>query len=144
MYLKLNRLIIEIKTQERALISRDVFFKILFVGWGGQKLKARTVGLKPTLIKHMPHADRLNMGGRHRAGFTCRLSRLKPRASKKMGVSSRTIKTFFSLHRYLQWKTEHLRTCIPFFCSYYTDIFSENMTSEDVKTFFFRSSNQYV
>ena len=32
----------------KELKSRNVFLKILFVGWGEQKLKARTVGLKPT------------------------------------------------------------------------------------------------
>ena len=30
------------------VISRNVLFKILFVGWGEQNLEARTVGLKPT------------------------------------------------------------------------------------------------
>ena len=83
------------------------------------------------------------MNRRYRAGFTCRLSKLKSRASKNMGASSRTIKSFFSLHRYFQRKTEHLRTCIPLFALHYTDIFSENRTSEHVKTFF-RSSSQSV
>ena len=32
----------------KELKSRDYFFKILFVGWGRQKLESRTVGLKPT------------------------------------------------------------------------------------------------
>ena len=32
----------------KELKSRDVLFKIVFVGWGRQKLEARTVGLKPT------------------------------------------------------------------------------------------------
>ena len=71
------------------------------------------------------------------AGFSHKLSRLKPKASEKMGTSSQTMKTlFFSLRRCFQWKTEHLRTCISFFALHYTDIFSENRTSEDVKTFF--------
>ena len=48
MHLKLNRPTIEIKTQERALQSRDVFFKILFVERGERKPEARTVGPKPT------------------------------------------------------------------------------------------------
>ena len=39
--------------------------------------------------------DRLNIDCRHRAGFMCRLSRLNPTASEKMGASSRTMKTFF-------------------------------------------------
>ena len=32
----------------KELTSRDVFLKILFVGWGEQKLEVRTVGLKAT------------------------------------------------------------------------------------------------
>ena len=81
------------------------------------------------------------MGCRHRAGFTYRLSRLKPRASEKLGDLIINNEDFFSLHQYFQWKTEHLRTCTPFFALHYTDIFSENRTSEDVKTYFC-SSNQ--
>ena len=34
--------------RRKELKSRDVFLKFLFVGWGEQKLEARTVGLKPT------------------------------------------------------------------------------------------------
>ena len=37
----------------KELKSRDVFFKILFVGRGEQKLEARAVGLKPTSIGHV-------------------------------------------------------------------------------------------
>ena len=48
--------------------------------------------------------------------LTYRLSRLKPRASEKMGASSRIIKTFFcSLHQYFHGKTEHMSTCLSFF-----------------------------
>ena len=84
------------------------------------------------------------MDCRYRAGFTYRLSRLKPRASEKMGgLIKNDGDLFFFLHRYSQWKTKHLRTedDIPFFALHQTDIFSENRTSEDVKTFFC-SSNQ--
>ena len=49
MYLKLNRPTIEIKTLKK-LKSEDIFFKVLFVGLGEQKLKARTVGLKPSKL----------------------------------------------------------------------------------------------
>ena len=86
--------------------------------------------------------DRLNEDCRHGAGFTYRLSRLKPWASKKMwGLITNNEDLFFSLHRYFQWKTEHLRTCISFFFAlHYTDIFSGNRTSEDVKTFFYFSN----
>ena len=54
------------------------------------------------------------MDCRHKIGFTYRLSRLKPRASKKMGASSRTMKTFFL----------------------FMILSVENRTSEDVYTFF--------
>ena len=37
----------------KELKSRDISFKILFVGWREQKLEARTVGLKPTSIGHV-------------------------------------------------------------------------------------------
>ena len=56
------------------------------------------------------------MDCRHRAGFTYKVSRLKPRASEKMGVSSQTMKTLF------------------FFSSPMLSM--ENRTSEDVYTFF--------
>ena len=87
----------------------------------------------------MANVDRLNMVCRHRAGFTYnKLNRLKARASQKMGgLITNSEDLFFSLYRYFQWKTEHLRTCIPFFVLHDTKIFSENRTSEDVKTFFF-------
>ena len=82
------------------------------------------------------------MDCKHRAGFTHKLSRLKPKASEKMGASSQTMKILlFSLRQCFHWETEHLRTCIPSFALHYTDIFSENRTSKDVKTFFC-SSNQ--
>ena len=83
----------------------------------------------------MSYVNRLNIDCRRRAGFTNRLSRLKPRASEKMGGLITNNEDIFSLHRYFQWKTEHLRTCIPFFALHYTDIYSKNRTSEDVKTF---------
>ena len=71
------------------------------------------------------------------------VSRLKPRASEKMGdLITNNEDLLFSLHRYFQWKTEHLRTCIPFFSAlHYTDTFSANRIPEDLKTFFC-SSNQ--
>ena len=52
MHLKLNRPTIEIKTTKN-LKFRDVFLKILFVGWRKQKPEAKTVGLKPTSSGHV-------------------------------------------------------------------------------------------
>ena len=70
------------------------------------------MGLKPTSIGHMSHVDRLNMGYRHMAGFTYKLSRLKPRVLEKMGgIITNNEDLFLPLHRYFQRKTEHLRTC---------------------------------
>ena len=88
--------------------------------------------------------DRLSMGCRHWAGFTYRLSRLKPRASWKMGdlITNNQDLFLFSLP-ILSWEnriSEYVHTF--FFALHYTDIFSENTTSEDVKTFFC-SSNQF-
>ena len=68
----------------KELKSRDVFFKILFVGWGNRNLKQEPRVRSPHKLD-IPHVDGLNMDYRHRAGFTYRLSRLKPRASEKMG-----------------------------------------------------------
>ena len=84
------------------------------------------------------------MGCRHRAGFTHRLSRLKPRVSEKMvgGVITNNEDFFFSSPILLveNRTSEYVHTI--FFALHYTDIFSENRTSDDVKIFFC-SSNQY-
>ena len=63
----------------------------------------------------MSHEDRLSMDCKYRAGFTYRVSRLKPRASEKMGgLITNNEDLFFSL-----------------------PILSvEKRTSEDVHTFF--------
>ena len=56
------------------------------------------------------------MDCRHRAGFTHKLSKLKPKTSEKMRASSQTMKTLFF-----------------FFSSLMLSV--ENKTSEDVYTF---------
>ena len=87
----------------------------------------------------MSHVDRLNMDCRHRAGFAYRLSKLKPRASEKMGASSQTMKTFFSSSPILSVENRTSEDVYAFFFALHcrpSDIFSENRTSEDVKTFF--------
>ena len=63
----------------------------------------------------MSFVDRLNMACRHRAGFTYRLSRLKPRASEKMGGLIKNNENLFFLFMIL---------------------LVENRTSENVYTFF--------
>ena len=68
----------------KELKARDVFFKILFVRWGNRNSKQERWVWSPHKLD-MSHVDRPNMGCRHRAGFTYRLSRLKHRASEKMG-----------------------------------------------------------
>ena len=81
--------------------------------------------------------DRLNVDCKHRTGFAYRISRLKPRASEKTGdLITNNEDLFFSLHRNFQWKTEIYARVYLFFALHYTDIFSENRTSEDMKTFF--------
>ena len=51
------------------------------------------MGLKPTSM-----GDRPNKDCRHRVGFTHRSSRLKPRASEKMGGLITNNEDFFFLH----------------------------------------------
>ena len=81
------------------------------------------------------------MGCRHWAGLTYWLSRLKPRASEKMGGFITNNKDFFSssLLSVENRTSEDVYTF--FFALHYTDIFSKNRTCEDVQTFFC-SSNQ--
>ena len=83
------------------------------------------------------------MGCRHRAGFTHRLNRLKPRVSEKMvGPHHEQSRLFlFSSPIFLVENRTSEDVHTFFFALHYTDIFSENRTSEDVKTFFC-SSNQ--
>ena len=84
----------------------------------------------------------LKMDCKHRAGLTYKVSRLKPRTSEKMGdLVTNNEDLFFSSPILFLRKTEHLRTCIPFFALRYTNIISENGISENVKNFFC-SSNQ--
>ena len=80
---------------------------------GEQNLEARTEAhINWTFLVWTSYMD-----CRHWAGLTYRLSRLKPRASEKMGSLITNNEDLFSLHRYFRWKTEHLRTCVPLFCS---------------------------
>ena len=66
--------------------------------------------------------DRLMMDRRHRAGFTYGLSRLKPRASEKMGG-------FITNNEDLFFSSQILSV--------------ENRTSEDVHAFFYSSLYRY-
>ena len=61
--------------------------------------------------------DRLNMDCRHRAGFTCRLSRLKHRALEKMGSFITNNEDFFlsSLMLSVQNRTSKNVYSVPFF-----------------------------
>ena len=75
------------------------------------------------------------MDRRHRAGFTYRLSRMKPKASEKMGGLITNIENLFFSSLILSVEKRASGDFIPFFALHSTDIFSENRTSEDVKTF---------
>ena len=89
----------------------------------------------------MSCVDRLNIDCRHRAGFTYRLSRVKPRASEKMGGFIANNEDLFFFNDTFSGKQNIRGRVYYFFALHYTDIFSENRTSEDVKTFLW-SSNQ--
>ena len=81
------------------------------------------------------------MDRRCRAGFTYRLSRLKPRASEKMGGLITNHEDLFFSSPILSVENRTSKDVyIFFFALHYTDVFSKNRTSEDVKTFFCPSS----
>ena len=81
--------------------------------------------------------DRLNTDCRHRAGFTYRLSRLKPRASEKMrSLITNNEDLFFSSPILSEENRTSEDVYTFFFAIHCTDIFSENRTFENVKTFF--------
>ena len=67
---------------------------------GGTDTKSKNRGSEANInwTMDMSHVDRLNMDRRHRAGFTYRLSRIKPRASEKIGGFIANNEDFFSLH----------------------------------------------
>ena len=83
------------------------------------------------------------MGCRHRAGFTYRLSRLKPRSLEKMkGLITNNEDLFLFTSPILSRENRTSEYVHTFFLLFtISDIFSENKTSEDVKTFCC-SSNQ--
>ena len=76
-----------------------------FCLWGGGT-KIRWVRSPHKL--DMSFVDRLNMECRHRAGFTYRLSRLKPRASQKMGGLIKTNEDLFFSSLSLEKRTSEV------------------------------------
>ena len=61
--------------------------------------------------------DRLNMDCRHRVGFTYRLSRLKPKASEKMGSFITNNQDFFFYSLMLSVENRTSKNVYTFFCS---------------------------
>ena len=76
------------------------------------------------------------MDCRRKAGFTYRLSRLKPSIGENGGLITNNEDLFFFSPILLAENRTSEDECIILLGLHYTDIFRENRTSENVKIFF--------